>query len=164
MNKQRILIFLVILILFWGFSLINTEQSISAAIEGDYIVGYTAPSSPDNPIEIGTLILVEGQYFFTQQEGIEIPEHMIDRFFFVENPEGQYEVDYDSAYQSSQLIKDVEDGDTIAQINFFEKYSNVNDSFRIHQFIIRYNNENRSLSISTWVSEIELLYVIQYLE
>lgn len=165
MNKQRILIFIVVLILFWLVSMMDPDQNIGAAIKGDYSVGYVLPSALDDPINIGSLILAEGQYLFILHEGIDIPEHMIDRLFFVENIEGQYQVNYQHDYQAYQKIADVEDGAILAKIVFFEKNSSMDAGQEINQiYLIRHNAENKTLYFHSPVSEIEFFYVITSLE
>ena len=143
------------------------ESTIGEVIEGNYRVedvirpeGDSTDTALWRTVAIGSLALADGEYTFTQREDVDISENLSNRFFFLEDAEGRYELVYDYGYQPSQNVMDVADGEFFAMLRLFGENSTDNGFGPGEEvFLITYNEKNTSVYLHSFASEMQLWYI-----
>jgi len=167
-NKRLILgavyIFGIMLYFLQGCNSMKSAVSSENPIEGKYNVGYFYPQKNQSTI-FGSLLLKNGKFSFHQQNGIDIPEHQIERHSFLKYKEGYYKVNYKYSYQPFRNFRNVEDLEIIAEIYFIESKSDMvgNDSLW-KTYLIRYLSKSDSLIFDSPFNELILWSISKAIE
>lgn len=154
-SLRRIVLIVVLSGLMYGCRLEEEPLTIGKAIEGDYRVEYYDHIN-EKYIQIGTLNIENGGYVFTPQKGADT-SYLVDRFYFINNPEGQYELTDGGLVNGDDIFEESEDLDIITMISF-QGYdlsgSHISPTSR--NFFIRYNAKAHSLYFHSIVSEFQM--------
>lgn len=138
----------------------NPPESIAGKIEGEYNVAYYDPTT-ETTYQIGILSIRYGTYVFIQEEGVEIPEHMVEQIPFIRSTGGTYEINYDFEYQPSNILAELKNGEPIAEIEFKNE---IPSSFSTlpPQFILEYSSENElAISVVLQISGLEVWDIVK---
>ena len=127
-------------------------HELASAINGTYTVENCIDLS-DCTI-IGYLTLSEGQYTFVKEKGIDIPEDVANRFCFIQNPNGNYDLTYIKEYKPNDFLENTTDRDwAVASITFSQ--SIVNENCRDSSFFIGRSIEYETLYFHSLFSELQ---------
>lgn len=131
-------------------------HKLGDAIEGKYTVSYyifQGEGLPREWVEIGELLLNNGEYIFTPAEGITIPDEAKERMYFVREPRGNYSIEYLQSFDQNTILENLDFLEILLSIYFGEE---INIGGFGVGFLIRNNNEGKGLFFHSHVSELEL--------
>lgn len=153
--SRRVILIIVLSGILVGCRPEEKPLTIGEAIQGDYGVAFYDHIS-EKTIQAGTLNIENGEYTFTPQVGVDIPNFMVDRFYFISNPEGLYELSYRGSMNGEDIFVESENLDTIATISFQGPEFNGGLIHPLNlNFLVRYGADSENIYFHSTVSELQ---------
>ena len=128
---------------------------VGEAVEGTYAVFARSTL-------IGHLSLNSGQYTFTAQKDVVIPDEASGRFFFIKHPEGHFEIEYYGSVDQDVALEDLPDGETLLFISFGIDTDDAHDAASMRYaaldrvFLIKSDKKERTLYFHSIANELQL--------
>jgi hypothetical protein len=138
-------------------------HEVYSSIQGEYVVSYITNNvvgeGPQYTV-LGYLVLDEGEYSFTAEEGVVIPQDIYKRLFFVRHPAGIFELKFMYLENPDDLLlKNLVDYKVIATIGFDLSKTGGKGIPIQHAFFIFFDLENKSIYFHGIFNELQFYKV-----